>query len=241
MKQRGSFSIVTACVVALVGAMVISSAQAGEAGKAVVRSIRGQAQYAEGGNWLQLKEGQILKPGSTVRTANESQVDLFMDDNGPVVRLVENTTLGIDKLNFTATGVDTVIETQLDLKSGRILGIVKKMAHDSKYEIKTPNGVAGIRGTEYDITATSVVRVITGSLVVVYVKNDGTVVTQVVNAGEMFVPSEGAVKPIPADQLATLVADVNNLRGVPTAELKVEEPIRIFVSPLTGDNSSIRQ
>ena len=68
MKQRGSFSIVTACVVALVGAMVISSAQAGEAGKAVVRSIRGQAQYAEGGNWLQLKEGQILKPGSTVRT-----------------------------------------------------------------------------------------------------------------------------------------------------------------------------
>ena len=241
MKQRGSFSTVAACVVALVGALVASSVQASEAGKAVVRSIRGSAQYAEGGNWLQLKEGQILKPGSTVRTANESQVDLFMDDNGPVVRLVENTTLGIDKLNFTATGVDTVIETQLDLKSGRILGIVKKMAHDSKYEIKTPNGVAGIRGTEYDITATSVVRVITGSLVVVYVKNDGTVVTQVVNAGEMFVPSEGAVKPIPADQLAQLVADVNNLRGVPTAELKVEEPIRIFVSPLTGDNSSIRR
>src|SRR2546430_265632 len=133
MKQRGSFSIVTACIVALVGAMVISSAQAGEAGKAVGRFIRGQ-------------------------------------------------------------GEDAVIETQLDLKSGRILGIIKKMAHDSKYEIKTPNGVAGIRGTEYDITATSVVRVITGSLVVVYVKNDGTVVTQVVNAGEMFVPSEGAVR-----------------------------------------------
>src|SRR5256885_1671857 len=242
MKQRGLFSMATAGVVALAGAFVVSSAQAGDVGKAVVRSIRGSAQYAaEGGLWLPLKVGQVLKPGSTIRTANESQVDLFMDDNGPVVRLVENTTLGIDKLNFTATGVDTVIETQLDLKSGRILGIVKKMAHDSKYEIKTPNGVAGIRGTEYDITATSVVRVITGSLVVVYVKNDGTVVTQVVNAGEMFVPSEGAVKPIPADQLAQLVADVNNLRGVPTAELKVEEPIRIFVSPLTGDNSSIRQ
>ena len=233
--------MVAACVVALVGTLAVSSVHAAESGKAVVRSIRGSAQYAEGGNWLPLSVGQVLKPGSTIRTANESQVDLFMDQNGPVVRLAENTTLGVDKLNFEATGVDTVIETQLDLKSGRILGIVKKMAATSKYEIKTPNGVAGIRGTEYDITATSVVRVVSGSLVVVYVKSDGTVVTQVVNAGEMFVPSEGAVKPIPPDQLSQLVAEMKDIIGAPTAELRVEEPVRIFISPLTGENSSVRQ
>src|SRR5437016_4865726 len=241
MKQLGSFSKAVVGVVALIGALAGSSTQAGEMGKAVVRSIRGSAQYAEGSNWLPLRVGQILKPGSIVRTANESQVDLFMDQNGPVVRLVENTQLGIDKLNFDATGIDTVIETQLDLKSGRILGIVMKMSHDSKYEIKTPNGVAGIRGTEYDVWATSVVRVISGSLVVVYVKSDGTVVTQVVNAGEMFVPSEGAVRPIPADQLSQLVAEMKDIIGAPTAELRVEEPVRIFISPLTGENSSVRQ
>jgi len=244
MKQRGLFSMVTACVVALVGAFVVSSVQAGEAGKAVVRSIRGSAQYAaEGGLWLPLKVGQVLNPGSTVRTANDSQVDLFMDQNGPIVRLVENTTLGIDKLNFEATGIDTIIETQLDLKSGRIVGIVTKMAATSKYEIKTPNGVAGIRGTEFDISATSVVRVVSGSLVVVYVKSDGTVVTRVVNAGEMFVPAEGEVKPMPPDQRAQVVPEINDVRsgGAPVAELKVAEPIRIFVSPLTGENSSIRQ
>jgi len=122
-----------------------------------------------------------------------------MDQNGPVVRLVENTTLGIDKLNFEDTGVDTVIETQLDLKSGRILGIVKKMAATSKYEIKTPNGVAGIRGTEYDITATSVVRVVSGSMVVVYVKSDGTVVTQVVNAGERVYSHPGGCRYYPTE------------------------------------------
>jgi len=241
MKQRGSFSTVVACVVALVGTLVVSSAQASEAGKAVVRSIRGSAQYAEGGQWMPLKVGQVLKAGSTLRTANESQVDLFMDENGPVVRLVENTTLGLDKLNYDATGIDTVIETQLDLKSGRVLGIVKKMSHSSKYEIKTPNGVAGIRGTEYDVSATSVVRVISGSLVVVYVKSDGTVVTQVVNAGEMFVPSEGAVRPIPADQLSQLMAEVNDLRGAPTAAITAEEGVRVFISPTTGDNSSIKR
>ena len=241
MKQRGSFSMAVVGVVALIGALAVSPAQAGEAGKAVVRSIRGSAQYADGANWLPLRVGQILKPGSTVRTANESQVDLFMDQNGPVVRLVENTQLGIDKLNFDTTGIDTVIETQLDLKSGRILGIVKKMSHDSKYEIKTPNGVAGIRGTEYDVWATSVVRVISGSLVVVYVKPDGTVITQVVNAGEMFVPAAGAVEHIPADQLSQLIAQVNELRGAPSVALVVEEPIRVFVSPTTGDNTSIKQ
>ena len=239
MKSSGSVSIVAAGVVALIGA--VSSAQAAEVGKAVVRSVRGHAQYAEGGQWLELKPGHVLKPGSSIRTANESQVELFVDQNGPMVRLVENTTLGIDKLNFEATGIDTVIETQLDLKSVRILGIVKKMAHNSKYEIKTPNGVAGVRGTEFDVSATSVARVVSGSMVVVYVKSDGTVITQVLNAGEMFVPSEGAVRPLPPDQLSQLLADINDLRGAPTAELKVEEPIRIFVSPTTGDNSSIKQ
>ena len=230
-----------ACVVALVGACVVSSLQAAEVGKAVVRAIRGSAQYAEGGQWLPLKVGQTLKPGSSIRTANESQVDLFMDQNGPVVRLVENTTLGIDKLNYEATGIDTIIETQLDLKSGRVLGIVKKMAHNSKYEIKTPNGVAGIRGTEYDVSATTVVRVVSGSLVVVYVKSDGTVLTQVVNAGEMFVPSEAAVRSIPPDQLSALVAEVNSMIAAPTAALTVEQPVRIFVSPTTGRETSLKQ
>ena len=101
---------------------------------------------------------------------------------------------------------------------------------------------AGIRGTEFDISATSVVRVVSGSLVVVYVKSDGTVVTRVVNAGEMFVPAEGEVKPMPPDQRAQVVPEINDVRyGAPVAILKVEEPIRIFVSPLTGENSSIRQ
>jgi hypothetical protein len=235
MKKNERFSMVLACVVAVIGVGVVSSVHGAEAGKAVVRSIRGQAQYQEaGGQWLQLNVGQVLKAGSTVRTASDSHADLFLDQNGPVVRLVENTTLGLDKLNYTSTGVDTIIETQLDLKSGRILGIVRKMADQSKYEIKTPNGVAGIRGTEYDLTATSVMRVVSGSMVMVYVKSDGTVVTQVVNTNEMFVPSDGAVKLIPADQLSQLVPEIRDMEGAPVVALTVEEPIKIFISPLAG-------
>ena len=68
----------------------------------------------------------------------------------------ENTLLGIDKLTVTQTGADVVTETQLDLKAGHIFGMVKKMSAASKYEVKIPNGVAGIRGTVYDISAEGV-------------------------------------------------------------------------------------
>src|SRR5262245_55918102 len=234
MKKNGRFSML-AWVVAVVGAGVVCSMQAAEAGKAVVRSIKGQAQYQEsGGQWLPLKVGQTLKAGSAVRTANDSHADLFMDQNGPMIRLVENTTLGLDKLNYTVTGVDTIIETQLDLKSGRIIGVVRKMADQSKYEIKTPNGVAGIRGTEFDLTATSVLRVVSGSMAMVYVKSDGTVITQVVNSNEMFVPSDGTVKLIPAEQLSQLVPEIRDMEGAPVVALSVEEPIKSFISPLAG-------
>ena len=58
---------------------------------------------------------------------------------------------------------------------------------------------------------------------------------------EMFVPAEGAVKPMPREEISQVVGDLIKLRGgAPTAELKVAEPIRIFISPLTGENSSIR-
>src|SRR5215471_14798802 len=70
-----------------------------------------------------------------------------------VVRILEDSALAIDKLTTTQTGADVVSETQLDLQRGRIMGNVKKMSAASKYEVKIPNGVAGIRGTIYYITA----------------------------------------------------------------------------------------
>jgi hypothetical protein len=102
------------------------------------------------------------------------------------VRIFENTVLGIDKLTVDQTGADTVTETQLDLKAGSIFGAVKKLSAASKYEIKIPTGVAGIRGTIYFISADGVLRVLTGSVVLAYVSADGSVVTQVIAAGQQF-------------------------------------------------------
>ena len=228
MKETSKVLRVVACVAVLVGSMVMSQAAQG---KAVVRQVKGAAEASEGGAWKALKGGEQLAPGTVIRTANDSSVDLFMDQNGPLVRLVENTTLGLEKLNFENTGVDTVIETQLDLKSGRIVGVVKKLSATSKYEIKTPNGVAGIRGTQYSIAADGTVKVVEGQVVVVYVKADGGVVTQVVNEGEKFNPAIQKVEPMTNDEIAAVKSE---LPGVAPTTVQRDNEVITWISPITG-------
>ena len=114
------------------------------------------------------------------------------------LRIWENTLLGVDKLTSTRTGADVVTETQLDLKAGHITGSVKKMSAASKYEVKIPNGVAGIRGTIYDITVEGVVKVLSGSVVLAYVGPNGSVVTQVVNGPQQFDARTGVLSPLSA-------------------------------------------
>jgi hypothetical protein len=68
-----------------------------------------------------------------------------------VVRLSPNTTLAIDKLTVIDTGADTVSDTELNLKQGKIFASVKKITGASQYLIKLPNGIAGVRGTKFSI------------------------------------------------------------------------------------------
>jgi hypothetical protein len=211
MKQVGLLSKLLACAVALGALLVVETAQAG-AGKATVRAVRGSADFSDGsGSWKKIKVGVVLKQGAVIRTAAESSVDLFLDQNGPVVRVTENSQLGLDRLTFEDSGVETVIDTGLNLKDGRILGNVKKLAQASKYEVKTPNGVAGIRGTEYDISANGKVLVITGSVVVV---EGGQ--THVVNAGESFDPTSKAVKKADPQVLAAVTTTIKDVVTVVT-------------------------
>ncbi len=220
MKQVGRFSRLLACAVALGSILIAESAQAA-AGKAVVRAVRGTADFSDGGgSWKKMRVGTILRQNAVVRTAADSSVDLFLDMNGPVVRVTENTQVGLDRLSFEETGVETVIDTGIDLKDGRILGNVKKMAQASKYEVKTPNGVAGIRGTEYDISANGKVLVISGSVVVI---SGGQ--TFVVNAGEMFDPGSKSVKkaePQVLSDVGQTIADVTKVVTEGTAVVDLD-------------------
>ncbi len=68
-----------------------------------------------------------------------------------VVRVMADSSLTIDKLTTTDTGADTVSDTELDLKKGGIYASVKKLSPAAQYLVKTPTGIAGVRGTQFSI------------------------------------------------------------------------------------------
>src|SRR5580765_428335 len=170
-------------------------------GKAEVRAVKGVAVYsAAGGPSMPLKAGTILGPGATVKTGANSTVDLFLGNSAGVLRLTENTTLALDKLTLTDTGADTAVDVQLGLTEGTILGNVNKLSAASRYEIKTPNGVAGIRGTRFRMSSNSFIVLMDGTLVYVYVPpgpgGTPTPFTLAAPPAQYFAPTEG-IKPAP--------------------------------------------
>ena len=116
--------------------------------------------------------------GSGVANAKTTEHD--------VVRLQDDSVLAIDKLSATDTGADCVTETELDLRTGSIFGSVKKQAAASRFEVKIPNGVAGIRGTIYFIHVNGMVTCLTGSVVCAFTGDDGKVRTKVIPGGFQY-------------------------------------------------------
>jgi hypothetical protein len=186
--------------------------------------------------------GSSSAPSVTPVSAPGNPPYIPEEERANIIRIFQSSVLSVDKLTMERNGVDEVAETQLDLRAGQILGTVKKLSTASKYEVKIPNGVAGIRGTIYLISASGVVDVLKGSVVVAVVAADGSVTTRVVSAGHSFDPATGMVSTIPPELLARLTAIYHELHGHhpsgPT-EYPWDHTI-IFVSPVDGSSGRPR-
>ena len=136
-----------------------------------------------------------------------------------VVRVTPDTVLGIDKLNVTDTGADTVSDTELNLKKGKIFASVKKLTGASQYLIKLPNGIAGVRGTMFVISADGTVAVFEstgGGVVLSLVSPDGATHTYLVTPGQLLDPATGKPSPLPANlsnQLQQIFTAIRTIYG----------------------------
>jgi hypothetical protein len=131
-----------------------------------------------------------------------------------VVRVLDDTVLSFDRLSAVETGADRVTETELDLRTGAIFGAVKKQAAASRFEIKIPNGVAGIRGTYFYASAKGFFSCISGSLVSAYTNPDATPGAQVVGGGYQFNCLTRELTPIATSFLYELNLLVDDLSGL---------------------------
>jgi hypothetical protein len=156
-----------------------------------------------------------------------------------VIRLLRDTVLAIDKLSVSDSGVDAVIDTELDLRQGTIFGSIKKLSAASQYTIKTPNGIAGIRGTTFILSASGAITVTDGSCVISAVVN-GQTITQTVVAGQQFDPATGKVTQLTPQQMSsvgqTAVQTITLVEGIISF---ANDRTTVFVSPTTGETANL--
>ncbi len=128
-----------------------------EMGQAKVVEIKGEAQVLKAGaeNWAPLQKGAILAEGDSVKTDFDSEVKLELSGSqktGEVlVRPVSEfklTTLRYDQ----STKTD---DTLLDVEMGGILVKAEKLVGDSKFEVKTPISIVGVRGTVFEVNVSA--------------------------------------------------------------------------------------
>lgn len=219
--------------------------------------VKGEARYTtDNRTWQALKKGDVLKPGCVIQTAPKSMVDIQLGERDAavapisynptsplyapeqqkanIVRIFENSALAVDKLTVDKTGTgEELSDTQLDLRAGQVMGNVKKLSAASKYEVKIPNGVAGIRGTVYMISSSGVVNVLSGSVVIAIVGSDGTVITRVVTAHESYDPATNTISQLTPAQVTALQNLYNQLGGPPNTPPSgpVQGTPILYVSP----------
>jgi hypothetical protein len=137
------------------------------------------------------------------------------------VRVMMNSAMTIDKLTTVSSGADTVSDTELDLKKGSIYASVKKLSPAAQYLVKTPTGIAGVRGTEFAITlnedgsiqSVQVFRTVNDDgLVLAITSAAGTTQTYLIKDDEMWQPGDANPVPIPAELHRFLSAIFPSLR-----------------------------
>lgn len=109
-----------------------------------------------------LKQGSLIAPGQMIATGRKASVMLAFS-NGATVTIGENSAVSIDEFSQkTFSQVFKLAEitkepsrsaTRLNVVRGDVIANVKKLNAEegSKFEVKTPVGLAGIRGTTFHL------------------------------------------------------------------------------------------
>ncbi|HUD46392.1 MAG TPA: FecR domain-containing protein [Candidatus Baltobacteraceae bacterium] len=247
--RKIQISVACALALAFVGVATLKSAEdGGVQGKATVRAKHGDVSYQVGGSWVPLPINTELDAGVIIRTGPNSTVDLSVNGLSSALRIEPDTTLAIPTMTRSDTSRDADQDTMLDLQDGAILGNVKKITANSRYEIKTAHGVAGIRGTDYHVRSkleadgrhTVTFTSITGQVIVsAVIDPGGPTVVKVLRDGESWTPGYGDVVPTPIYELQLYETGIASLLGSITPIGQPPQPPPVIYPFPTGGQSSV--
>jgi len=152
-----------------------------------------------------------------------------------MIRMTGDTVLAIDQLNVVDTGMDSVTDTELDLRHGRVFASVKKLSAASEYFIKIPNGIAGVRGTMFEVDDTGWCAVLKDTVMLVLADSKGGTSTYVIGQGSQYEPLTGAISTVPADSLNELEQAETALDTTYVEVVSFQYDLTsVFISPVSG-------
>ena len=120
---------------------------------ATVMEIKGTASFmkARATEWLPLEMGMVLSEGDKIKTAPDSEATIETAGNAKTALLTvrKGTEFTFKTLRHdTSTQLDN---TLLDMEIGSVLVKAEKLVGASKFEVKTPTSIVGIRGTTFEV------------------------------------------------------------------------------------------
>lgn len=146
---------------ALFAVLSLSASAQTQAGAIKAVRIEGDVQklLADGTQVVVIEGALITEKDTLVTGAKSSVVLVFM--NGSTVHVGATTRLSIDEFAMDPFSEDiepsklqkepSVSRTSLNVAYGEVVGNVKKLAKGSSYNVHTPVGAAGIRGTTFSV------------------------------------------------------------------------------------------
>jgi hypothetical protein len=104
-----------------------------------------------GGKWMPAADGMVILPGDEVKTASAGSVEVMLD-GGKVgrVEVKEGSLFRIAKAESDPVTGDKA--TLLELAIGKILVKAESLRGNSRFEVKTPTALTGVRGTLFEVT-----------------------------------------------------------------------------------------
>jgi hypothetical protein len=166
MRSRLTFVALTAALLGLAAATATAASAPAPAGS--VTFLAGQAQRIAGGKSTALAVGAPVFAGDVIETQKRTRLEIKLADQS-ALRLGPAARVDLSSASFGRSVEDRRVSAKLQV--GNVWAkVAKTVGGESRFEVKTENAVAGVRGTTFRVDAARdrsvVVKVYNGTVAV---------------------------------------------------------------------------
>ena len=111
----------------------------------------------QGNDWVPAQEGMALNEKDAIRTGQDSWALLEIEQMGGVAEIEIKESSELSMAELAKNDKEGTQSTLLDLAIGEVLITASKLhTPESKFEVKTPTSIVGVRGTKFSVKVDAV-------------------------------------------------------------------------------------